>query len=304
LTGQEWVNSKTMTFVAEGKTDTSVNGEKLLNAIDHALSQYRKEHQVDAYEFRRQHSQLDVLETLIEDWLMAKFAERSAYRIMAAMESRTAVYPDDYLHATIGAITSVPSADPSDAALSPPEYFMRVCERKKDFSFIYSTAPRASSNVAGWRPKPERLHPIVPWPITGERQSGDLHEGSLGLHNMARLARGQLDGAARTFAYDWLQKTVRSPLPSDMRDAVRETLRRAGFTGCGEYIETTAGPFFPQNPPGDTSNCVMFVAADTFFNLGAPCLVVEPIVEGKVRYHDVGVFVGQVPQNRETLFIA
>jgi hypothetical protein len=235
---------------------------------------------------------------------MAKFAERSAYRIMASMESRTAVCPDDYLHAAIGAITSMPSTDPSDAAFSPPEYFMRVCERKKDFSFIYSTAPRASGDMGGWRPRPERLHPVVPWPITGERQSGELHEGSLRLHNMARLARGQLDEGAQTFVRDWLRKTVRSPLPPNTGDAVRETLRRAGFTGSGEYIETTAGFFLPQDPPGNTSNCVMFVAADIFFNFGAPGLVVEPLADGKVRYRDVGVFVGQVPQNRETLFIA
>jgi hypothetical protein len=264
-TYQEMVNSNPITFVAEGKSGASVGGEKLLNAVGHALAKYRKAQEVDAYEFRKQHAQLDALETLIEDWLMAEFTGRSAYRIMAAMESRTAVYPDDYLYATVGAITSMPSAGRSDSALSPPEFFLRVCERKQDFSFIYSTALRDSGNAGTWRPKPERLHPIVPWPITGGRQSGDLREGSLHLHSMARLAMGPLDEAARIFVYDWLRKTVRSPLPSGMGDAAHETLCRAGFAGCGQYVDTTCGLFFPQHSIGNAGRAVIFVAKDIFF---------------------------------------
>jgi hypothetical protein len=100
------------------------------------LTEYRRAELVDAYEFRRRYPSLDTLETLIDDWLRADYMERSAYQIMTAMAGRTAVCPDDQLYAMIGAITSAPSGDLNDLALDPPDYFMQVCERKGDFSFM------------------------------------------------------------------------------------------------------------------------------------------------------------------------
>ena len=302
-TYQEMVNSQSISFVAEGETGAPVSGHILLNAVGDAIAQYRKAEQIDAYAFRERHPRLDALETLIEDWLMANYAERSAYRIMSAMAGRTAVYPKDYFYAMVGAVTSAPSADPNDATLRPPEYFMRVCEEKGDFSFIYARARRAAGDAGGWRPRPPGrgpLHPIVPWPSVGEGQTGELASASLRLDNMAGVALGQLDGAARTFVHDWL-KTVRSP--SDLGDAARKTLRRAGFTGRGKCIETMGGLFFPQQPLRDAGNCGVFVATDIFFNFGAPGLLLEPAESGTARLRDVGVFVGPVPETRETVII-
>ena len=294
-TYQEMVNSKIISFIAEGKSGDPVTGYKLLNAVGHAIMEYCKAEQVDAYEFRKRYPHLDALETLIDDWLRADYSKRSAYQIMSAMVDRTAGDRDDYFYAMIGAITSDPSADPNDVALSSPEYFMRVCEQKGDFSFIYSSAPRASGDAGGWRPRPGSLLPIVPWPSVGERQTGGLHLASLRLHNMTRVALGQLEEAAQTFVHDWL-KTVRSPLPPNIRDAVRETLYRAGFTGCGEYLETRCGLFFPQNPMVEAGNCVVFVATDIFFDFGAPGLLLDPAESGTAGLRGVGVFVGLVPE--------
>jgi hypothetical protein len=301
-TYQEMVNSKIISFAAESDTGDPVSGHKLLNAVGHAIAQYRKAEQVDPYEFHEQHPRVDALETLIDDWLRADFAQRSAYRIMNAMAGRTALYPDDYFYAMIGAISTSPSVDPNDAALSPAEYFMRACEQKGDFSFIYSSAPRASGDAGGWRPRPGPLPPVVPWPSVGERQAGELHSASLHLHNMASVTLGQLDGAAKMFVQDWL-KTVRSPLPPDIGDAVRETLYRAGFTGCHECLETICGLFFPQHPLVDAGNCLVFVATDIFFNFGAPGLLLDSAESGATRLRDVGVFVGRVPKTRETVII-
>jgi hypothetical protein len=223
---------------------------------------------------------------------------------MTAMSGRVAAYPDDRFYAMIGAVTTATSSNSEDAVLEPSEYFMQACEKKCDFSFIYSNAPRAAGPGSAWRPRPGPSSPVVPWPSAGERQDGALNAGLLRLHNMARVEFGQPDKAARTFIDDWLQKTVLSPLPPDMGDAVYETLCRAGFAGCGEYVETACGLFFPQHSLGNAGNLVVFVAKDIFFNFGAPGLLVEPVAEGKVRFCDVGVFVGPVPENRETLVIA
>jgi hypothetical protein len=180
---------------------------------------------------------------------------------------------------------------------------MWVCERKGDFSFIYSNAPRTAGHPGGWRPEAGALAPIVPWASTGQHQTGELHSSSRRLHNMASAALGHLDEAARAFVHDWLAKTVHSPLPPDLGNAVHETLTRAGFTGCGACIETTCGLFFPQHPQGDASNCAVFVATDIFFNFGAPGLLLEPATSGTARLRDVGVFVGPVPKARQTVII-
>jgi Heterokaryon incompatibility protein (HET) len=301
-TYQEMVNSQIIGFIAEGEMDDPVTGYKLLNAVGYALTQYREAKQVDAYEFRKRYPRLDALETLINDWLMADYSKRSAYQVMSAMVGRTAVHRDDYFKAMIGAITSEPSVDQKDAALSPPQYFMRVCEQKGDFSFMYSSAPRASGDAGSWRPRLESFLPVVPWPSDGESQTGDLHLSSLRLHNMARVALGQLEEATRNFVRDWL-KTVRSPLPPNMADAVRQTLYRAGFTGCGEYFETRYGLFFPQHPLVDANECVVFIATDISFVFGAPGLLLDSAESGTARLRDVGVFVGPVPETRETVII-
>ena len=301
-TYQEIVNSRMISFAAEGQTEVPFNGNKVLNAVGHAIAEYREVGQFDAYRFRQTHPHLDALETLIEDWFIAENARRSAYRTMSAMVGRTAVFPDDYFYAVVGAIT-LARPDPSKAEMSAPEYFMQVCEDKGDFSFIYSSAERASDGIGAWRPKPGPLAPIVPWPCDGERQTGELRGASLCLHNMARLAPGPLSETARAFIHDWLKKTVRSPLSREIGDAARETLRRAGFTGCGEYIEIEAGLFFPQNSKGAIQNYTVFTATDIFFNFGAPGLVLEPAESGVAKLRDVGVFVGPIPKTIETVIV-
>jgi len=131
-----------------------------------------------------------------------------------------------------------------------------------------------------------RLPPVVPWPSTGAMQTGELYSALLHLHNMARLTFGQLDENARIFITDWLEKMVRSPLPSQMGGAVRETLRRAGFTGCGEYLETVDGFFFPQYSPANASDSEVFVAKDIFFDFGAPGLLPDDAESGMAQFRD------------------
>src|SRR5262249_2498035 len=132
----------------------------------------------------------------------------------------------------------------------------------------------------------------------GERRNRTLH-----LHNMARLEPGPLDGAARTYIEAWL-KTVHGPLPPDVRDAVRETLMRAGFGGCGECLEMRSGLFLPRQPLAECSIPEAFAATEVVFRFGAPGLLLDPAGRGGARFRDVGVFVGNHPPGRETVIIA
>jgi len=78
------------------------------------------------------------------------------------MDRRTSERKEDYFNALIGAITAEPLRDPSATALHPAEYFMRLCEEKGDFSFIYSSAPRSNAPGRSWRPLAGPIPAIQP----------------------------------------------------------------------------------------------------------------------------------------------
>jgi hypothetical protein len=87
----------------------------------------------------------DGLESSMADWLMGEYLERSAYQILSSMHRRVAQQPADFFDAAIGAVAGAAN-DAADATeLEPAETFMRACEAKGDFSFIFSGAPRDAS---------------------------------------------------------------------------------------------------------------------------------------------------------------
>ena len=298
-TYQEIINSRKIGFVAEGQRDVPVRGVRLLNAVGHAIGNLRKAERADAFQFRARHPRLDALETLIEDWLQADHEQRSAYRVMAGVAGRTAREPEDLFYAMIGAITTAPGVDRSE--IDPAEYFMRVCERKGDFSFIYAQAPRDPSRAGGWRPAPGPLDPLIPWASNGERQKGELHPEGLRLHDMAALRTGSLAPASLDFVRVWLQKTTGITGPPSLQAAVRDTLKSAGFSGCGPCTETAEGFFFAQGLAPDYGDPTLFVARDISFNFGAPGLVAVRTAQDKLAVRDVGILVGPPPTSGATI---
>jgi hypothetical protein len=302
-TYQEIANSRMISFIAEGETDAPVEGVRLQNALGEAIERFCKVRQIDAYTFEAKHPYLGAFGTLLEDYMMGQHGQRSAYQIICAMEGRMAEVPATRYYAMIGAITSDPAADPVGEALNPVEAVMRTCEAKGDFSFIYTSDPREPGDASGWRPQPEGLNPILRWSSSGARQGGERRDGALHLHNMARLEPKPLDSAARASIEAWL-RTVHGRRPPDLRDAVRETLKRAGFTGCGECLETRSGLFFPLQPMAEGSTAEAFAATEVFFRFGAPGLLLDRAGQDLARFRDVGVFVGDLPPGRETVIIA
>ena len=303
-TYQEIANSRMISFVAERSTGAPVEGVMLQNALGGAIERLLKAQQIDAYTFQAKCPYLDAFGTLLEDYMIGGHGQRSAYQIICAMEGRSTEDPAARYYAMIGAITSDPTADPEDVLLSAPEAVMRACEAKGDFSFIYTSDARAPGDVGGWRPKPEQLRPIFGWSSSGARQGGKRRNGTLHLHNMARLEPGPLDCAARAYIEAWLKKTVHGRLPPGLRDAVRETLKRAGFGGCGECLEMRSGLFFPRQRLAEDSTPEAFAATEVVFRFGAPGLLLDPPGRGGARFRDVGVFVGTPPAGRKTIIIA
>jgi hypothetical protein len=259
-----------------------------------AIEAYKKAHGYDSFAFRKDFPWLDSLQDLIADWMTAGYLDRSAYQAMSSLHGRVARRPEDLVCAMIGALTpDAPSA--ADLALPAPEYFMQVCERKGDFSFIYSSAPRSDVSGRRWRPAVGPLPALLPWHSWGDGQTGRLQPNCVDLDLMYRCERGSVSPEAREFVQSWLESERRLPSGGDLVECTLERLRLGGFSGVGRPIELRNGYFLPQRPINEWESFEVFVAVGIRWVHGAPGLVVSTGTAERVRCLEVGVFVGQVP---------
>lgn len=290
-TYQELVNSRSLSFVAEGSS-ASLPGMQFLSEVSGALVDYKRANNYDSFLLRAMFPRLDNMEDSIADWLTADYAKRSAYQAMSSMDRRKCESADEYFDALIGAISSDRVEEVCDTTLHPSEYFMQCCENKGDFSFIYTSAPRRKSFGRSWRPVAGPLPAIQPWHTFGDGQSGNLGTKGLQLHNMCRMTRGEVGPRATQF----ITKTFQNP-PAD----ILKGIRLAGFTGHGDYIETEEGYFFPQSMSMNMDGAAILVAAGVRWGHGGPGLVAIPDECGSLKVVDVGVFVGVVPQSGDSV---
>ena len=135
-TYQEAVNSRALYFVAEGEENLIISGQDFLRSITDAIEDYKLRHALSNLNWLSIHPGLSDLELLLADYRIADFADRSAYQVMSIIGQRFSERTDDYFYSMIGSITTTSSQTEESECPHPAEYFMRVCEQKRDFSFI------------------------------------------------------------------------------------------------------------------------------------------------------------------------
>jgi hypothetical protein len=310
-TYQEIVNSRALYFIAQDDESAIVSGQDLLNAVLTATDDYRSTHGIDSLTWREQHPKLDSLVCLIADYKIAQYAERSAYQVMSAMHARFSERVDDHFYAMIGAIT-VSSLDNKDGDFySSSDYFMRTCEAKGDYSFLYNIASRSEIYGRRWRPIEGKFQPVLPeLVIFGKGQSGNLNPTHIQLENMCRLVPGTIssDGLKATRAHlamvhrDRPKGNTYSSL-DDLVEALLELLRTRGFSGCGEYLELESGFFFPQSKPTRSDNIFVAISLDVHWQGGCPGMLLRSNDTGINDFCDVGVFMGLMPKNGESISV-
>ncbi len=122
---------------------------------------------------RARYPRLNAFEDVIGDWAVAGFLERSALQVMSIMDTRTQTWPDDHFYAMIGAISTEP-ARPVELS-SPCEAFMTLCERKGDYSFVFTSAKRDMRPGYRWRPVDgSELPAIIRLPSLGRGLRGGV----------------------------------------------------------------------------------------------------------------------------------
>jgi hypothetical protein len=299
-TYQETVNSQRLYFAVEGNEKAIISGNGFLNSIMVAIDEYKLSKSIDKVAWEEYHPRLRSLERLLADYLVSDFTKRSAYQVMSVMEGRISERPEDHFYAMIGAITTKALQDFNDRIVHPSEYFMRVCEEKSDFSFLYSTGMRNKKTGRRWRPLKGKSSAILPDLFTlGSGESGHIEHTYLQLNNMYHLALGSIlfDGlkAARWFVGDKNETNS----PDNVAAQVLNRLRILGFRGCDEYLEFETGFFFPQSEYFHYDDLFVVVSHNVHWVTGGPGLLLRANNSDINDFCDVGVFVGRRPTSGE-----
>lgn len=303
-TYQEMANSKSTLFTAQGDGSVLFLALDLLNEIVTNTAGYADAQGFDRTELALRFPRLESLQVAMTEHRLVEFTGRSAYQVLSAMYERFAEREVDRISASIGVITSMSSDSVGNASLHPAEYFMRACEAKEDFSFIYCAASRSELEGKCWRPVADQLRPILPgFLISGQGQSGNLSTNGLTLNNMARLNSGAVNAEVAKSVANFLQSGNANYSPADLGKLIFERLRQLGFSGCGEYLELENGYFYPQSPISHSQEVLAFASGDLTWQFGAPGLLVSANEKDIHHYLDVGVFVGRTPKIVESINI-
>jgi hypothetical protein len=296
-TYQEVVNSQRLFFVCEdpGLLPGAIQGGEFLNRVGFSLELYQKAHGLTTFDVVEKFPRLASYSDLIADWFTAGYEKRSALQVISNMDHRIAKDPKSRFYAMIGAITQEVSAHASRPCIaSLSESFMAACEKKNDFSFIYSADNRDTLSGRRWRPVAGLLPSILPWHSWGEAQRAHVDAAGFWLDDMQKL---ELAPALGTEAVEYIAGWMHQPGLTIVTEGavVKELyghLRQLGFTGSQEYLLTEAGIFFPQSPLLTQADVTVLVSTSLRWTLGGPGLA--QVVGAEVNSYIPGVFVGSV----------
>jgi hypothetical protein len=293
-TYQEAVNAHRLAITcADSPPGVLVDSMRFFSSLGHALSLLTPEN-------RKRYPRLNGFEDLMADCAVAGYLERSALQVMSIMDERTQTWPDDHFYAMMGAISTEPAR--AMERKSPCEAFMALCERKGDYSFVFSSAVRDERVGMRWRPKEEdELKPIIKLSSWGERLRGEVRDGCLVLENIVVLKLGTMPPEVEAWIQRWLEGSCFRPRgykpDAETEQAAFEGLRELGFSGSSKCLTTEFGLVFPQNRLDPSAQVDVFISAEIRWTLGAPALVRyrgESGINSEVFSYEPGVFFGNM----------
>ncbi|KAL9123052.1 MAG: hypothetical protein Q9187_000403 [Circinaria calcarea] len=276
-TYQEIVNSQQLQFVCGSRTGLTVDREHFLNCVGSALRLYTTKHKLDIFTVYERFPNLSAFEDIMLDSLIGGYTQRSALQILSNFHRRSYAEPRNYFYAMIGAMIQEPiSWDTGNTVSDIAEAFMAVCEQKNDYSFIYTSVPRAETPGKRWSPLPGILPAILPWHVIDLDGAQRGHRDSQGfwLDEMMTLEPNKYlgDAAKEKMLISLPQLTLAELSDSVIAERIYSALKRIGFTGRKEYSITEAGLFFPQETLPEDSEVKFLVATRVRWAFGAPGL--------------------------------
>lgn len=296
-TYQEIANAGELFFVGEDPDcKDRIPAFDFLNALGYYLTRYRKQNNMSVMTFRQKYPYVDTFEDVIADWIMGEFAERSALQIMSSLDRRVYEDPKNYYYAMIGAVTKVPSKRSSKPSVqSLAETYMRICEEKGDYSFIFTANPRDDRPGLTWRPQSGMLRSIISWHSYGDRLAGVKEAGGVRLKEVivGRRTR-QYSSAARDSLMSWLQALeIEAHTDEDIVRRHYDMIKEIGFTGSPEHIILETGIFFSQDAIAPGADIEIWISGSVRYLFGAPGIAIAKDQNG-TPWYTPGVYCGLV----------
>jgi len=328
-TYQEIINSRAAFFTtlqsdAEGHV---IPAEKFFNCVGFSIDQWKKKTGQGHNSILEVFPNLNTLEDTLADVQMRDYLDRSALAVLSNISLRKfdPDYPQNMLLACMGALTKDVSWGPPSTTLAElAETLMTICEKKEDYSFIYTRDVRSYVPGMRWRPSPSQLEskgpvhlvPVANWYTSGD-QKGQKDPRGVSLNRMVRLhpaetMSGDAEYSIRKYVYG-----LKDPIEPDRitggifrykegeKEELDHTLLRflkmIGWNGDCEPRICESGLFFSQLSLGERDEVEMYAAADIGWVFGSPGLV-RWIVDGEFHY-SAGVFIGLVAKEDAKLLL-
>jgi hypothetical protein len=112
---------------------------------------------------------------------------------------------------------------------------------------------------------------------------------------------GNITQTAKEFVEEWLQKSDAGSSYDDLPVRILSLLKLAGFSGCGEHLKMENGYFFPNHPINQKDEVFAAIATGIQMVHGSPALLLK---RNNSKIHDccgVGLFVGPIQKNDESI---
>lgn len=306
-TYQEIVNGGFVRFVSERHAETreSIGISDFFNALGYGLSKLQNLSSSDPFHAIRTFPNLNALENILLDWQMGTFTYRSALNVFSSMSSKRNADPANYFYAILGVLTQSPQHLTWDSDQNLAERVMAICERKNDFSFIYTAAIRDTDLQKRWRPQaapgrpdgaavPAVLRPIFTWHYWGEAQYGHYDATGFWLHGMTVMQPApSVEDAGRKAISKWLhQPELQHVDDAVLGSAAYAAIGSVGFKGEATPILATEGLVFAMEAVRRDDIARVLVSNQIRLVMGAPGLV--HIGDGDEKQYVPCIFIGLV----------
>lgn len=302
-TYQEVVNSQLLTLVSGEAHNGIVDGVELLNRVGYSLSLYKKKYNLDHFDIWERFPALDSLEDVLADWRVSHYQERSALEVLSNVSRRSSSDSFSYFYAMMGAITQQASFSTENPTIANvADKFMRLCEEKNDFSFIFSSADRDERTGMRWRPAAATILPsVLPRHSCGAAQRAHRDSNGLWLEDIVIL---KVSPDLNEQAQELLRERFQLPeslTGAALVDRTFKALSRMNFTGTDSCLTTEDGLFFPQWTVSEYVEITMLVSAGIRWRVGAPGILQVP---SKDRFSYIpGVFAGVISNEKACSFL-
>ena len=298
-TYQEIINAARVYFVSERQTETfaSIDCADFCNALGYGLSKWKKSASPEKLPVSKTFPRLDALETIFGDWLNnGAYTYHSALSVFTSIIVKRNADPANYFYAILGVLTDSPQQLIWDPNQNLAEKVMAICERKNDFSFVYTCEARDTDPQRCWYPRatslptngatlPNFLRPILTAHCWGDAQNGHYDDEGFWLHGMkvmqpaSTIGDAEKDVMSHRLNRPGLQHADQATLEMSVLAAIRDY----GFEGEAAPIVVAGGLIFTLETIEHAEIVRLLVSTQIRWTMGAPGLVHVCGKEGK-RY--------------------